>query len=286
PEPGTLLARRGALTLTDAMLRAMLDREPEETRATLLRDPAALGQWVRGRMLRLMLLQEAAAAQFDQRPEVKARAEEARQAAIADAYLESLSRPDPDYPGEAELRAAYEASRARLMQPRQYHLAQIFLAVPPGAPPTREKEAERRLKELRAQATAPRNRVEFAELARRHSEERGTAAQGGDLGWVPEDRLLPAIREAVAGLPEGAIGEPLRTADGWHLIRMLGTRPAAPAPFEEVRERLATALRRDRENERARLALNEMLRREPVQIDEIQLARFAEGARKAAEAAR
>jgi len=58
-------------------------------------------------------------------------------------------------------------------------------------------------------------------------------------------------------------------------VRVDGTRPAAPAPLEDVRAQIVAALRQQRTQELTRAALNDMLRREPIQIDEIQLGRLA-----------
>lgn len=279
------LARRGDAVLTEAALREMLARETPESREALLRDPQALSAFLRLRMLRLALLEEARAQRFDQRPEVAARAEQARNDAIAEAFLEQLSRPDPAWPPEAEIRSVYEANSTRFMQPRQYRLSQIFLAVPQGAPAEAEAAALRRLRDYRAQAGAPanaRNRADFAELARRHSEDRASAPEGGALGWLREDALMEPIREAVAGLEEGALSEPVRTPQGLHLLRVEATRPAGPAPLAEVRDGIVAALREQRRQELTRLALNEMLRREPIRIDEIALGRLAPPARSAA----
>jgi peptidylprolyl isomerase len=276
-----MLARRGDLALTEASLRALLDREPPETREQLLRDPQALVQFVRNRMLRLALLEEARTQRFDQRPEVAARAEQARQDAIADAFLDTLSRPEAGFPSDAEIQSVYDANRTRFLVPRQYRLAQIFLAVPQGREAD-DAAAQRKLREWRAQATAARNRVEFAELARRHSEDRASAPRGGVLDWLREDRMLEPIRNAVSGLEEGAISEPVRTEQGWHLLRLEGTRPAGPAPLTEVRDQIVALLRQQRSQDLGRLALNEMLRREPIQIDEIQLGRLAAGLRQGA----
>jgi len=272
-QPAQVIARRGALTLTESGLRELLDREPAEQREALLRDPAALSQFVRGRMLRLALQEEAKAQRFDVRPEVAARAEQARVEAIVEAFLESLGRPDAAFPSEAEIRAVYDANQARFMVPRQYRLTQIFLAVPQGAAKPLEDEALRKLREWRTQATQPRNRADFADLARRFSEDRNNPNRG-TIDWTREDRLIEPVRDVVGGLEEGAISEPIRTTEGFHLVRVDGTRPAAPAPLEEVRGQIVTALRQQRTQELTRVALNDMLRREPIQIDEIQLGRL------------
>ncbi len=283
-EGADVIARRGDLALTVGALRSLLERETPEARAALLRDPEALTQFVRNRMLRLALMEEAKAQRFDQQPEVIARAEQARQDAIAVAFLESRSRPDAAWPSEEEVQAVYDANRTRFMLPRQYRLSQIFLAVPKGAAKDVEEAALKRLRDWRGQATAAnaRNRVDFAELAKRHSEDRGSAARGGALDWVREDRMIEPIREAVAGMQEGALSQPIRSEQGFHLVRLEGTRPAGPAPLPEVREAIVAAMRQQRAQELTRLVLNEMLRREPIRIDEIALGRVASGLAPAA----
>ncbi len=264
-----VVAERGTTTLTLGALRQMLDALDPEERHRLTQDPAALAQFVRGRLVQMALLDEAHAQQWDQRPEIAARAEQARQAAIVDSYVASQTRPDPGFPSEAEVQAAYEANKPRFAVPRQYHLAQIFIALPAGAPQAAEDAAQKKLTELRQALARPH--ADFAELARKQSEDRGSGAQGGDLGWVREDQLLPGIRAAVSGLSEGAVSDPVRTPDGWHLIRLAGTRPAGTAPLAEVRDSVVAALRQDHQTQAVRAYLATMLRQTPIQINEIAL---------------
>jgi peptidylprolyl isomerase len=273
PEPaGAIVARRGEVTLTDQQVRALLAELPDDSRRQLTRDHGALGGFIRNRLLIMSLAAEAEAAQAERQPEVARRLERARQEALAEAYLESLTILPADYPAEAELQATYEANRAQFMVPRQYRLAQIFLAAPAGAG---GEAALRRMREYRTQLTAARNRADFADLARRHSEDRTTAPRGGELEWTREDRLLPAVRDVAKGLEDGAISEPIRSPDGWHLVKLIGTRAAAPAAFADVRAELVALLRQQRGADLRRQTLNELLRRAPVMVDEIQLGRLA-----------
>jgi parvulin-like peptidyl-prolyl isomerase len=269
--PAAVVARRGEVTLTDQQLRAILAELPDDARRQLARDPAAMGGFIRNRLLSLSLAAEAEAAQLDRLPDIARRLERARQEALAEAYVESLSVLPVDYPGDAELQATYEANRSQFMVPRQYRLAQIFLAAPAG--PAGDA-ALRRLRDYRTQLTTARTRADFADLARRHSEDRTTAARGGELEWTREDRLLPAVRDVAKGLEDGAVSEPIRSSDGWHLVKLLGTRAAAPATFADIRQELVALLRQQRAADLRRLALNELLRRAPVLVDEIQVGRL------------
>ena len=87
------------------------------------------------------------------------------------------------------------------------------------------------------------------------------------------------MRDIVTGLAEGAVSEPVRTPEGWHVLRLAATRPAGPAPLADVRDQLVQALRQQRAQAIARQRLDELLRREPVQINEIELARSVTPAR-------
>ncbi len=267
-----VIARFGEIALSDGQLRGLLEDLPAERRLALQRDPVAIGAFVRDHMVALGLAATAEASRFDQQPDVRRRLEQARVEALAEAYLDSLWRSDPGFPNEAELQAVYDANRGQFMIPRRSRVAQIFLAVAPGTP---AEDAERRLRDYRSRLVAPRNRAEFADLARRYSEDRRSAVRDGDQGWAREDQLIAPIREAARGLEEGAISEPIRGPDGWHLIRLLATQPAGPAPLSEVRDELTALMRQQRAVELRRQALNDFLSRTPVMIDEIALGKLA-----------
>lgn len=271
-----VIARFGEITLSDAQLRVLLEELPAERRLVLQRDPVAVSAFVRDHMVAVGLAAEAEASRFDQQPDVRRRLERARIEALAGAYVDSLWRADPGFPNEAALQAVYDANRGQFMIPRQYRVAQIFLAVPPGAAAgAPANDAERRLRDYRERLIAPRNRADFADLARRYSEDRRSAVRGGEQGWAREDQLIAPIRDMARGLEEGAISEPIRGPDGWHLIRLLETRPAGPAPLSEVREELTALMRQQRAVELRRQALNDFLSRKPVMIDEIALGKLA-----------
>ncbi len=81
-----------------------------------------------------------------------------------------------------------------------------------------DKEAKRRLDSLK-------NRIadgdDFETLARAHSDDKGTALKGGNLGWVAPGALVPPFETAMNQLAIGEIGDPVQTQFGWHLIQVL-----------------------------------------------------------------
>jgi len=66
---------------------------------------------------------------------------------------------------------------------------------------------------------------DFAELARKHSEDPGSGKNGGDLGWFGEGKMVKPFWEAVKALKEiGDISRPVKTQYGWHIIKLTGKR--------------------------------------------------------------
>jgi peptidyl-prolyl cis-trans isomerase SurA len=82
-------------------------------------------------------------------------------------------------------------------------------------------EAQRRLQQLKHRIEAGED---FAELARSHSEDKGTAAKGGDLGWVSPGELMPKFEEIMNSLAQGEVSEPFETQFGWHIVQVLDHR--------------------------------------------------------------
>jgi peptidyl-prolyl cis-trans isomerase SurA len=65
---------------------------------------------------------------------------------------------------------------------------------------------------------------DFAGLATTTSEDPGSAAEGGDLGWTGPGVFVPEFEQVVAGLKEKEISEPFKTQYGWHIVQVLGRR--------------------------------------------------------------
>ena len=83
---------------------------------------------------------------------------------------------------------------------------------------TTPEDALRRLQQLRMRIEGG---DDFAELARAHSVDAMSAAQGGDLGWVNPGDLVPEFQRVMDSLEPGATSEPFRTQFGYHVVQVL-----------------------------------------------------------------
>ena len=267
--PDPVVAQRGTVTLTASQVREMLAAASPDVRQQMEHNPQVLLQRVRDRLVQLVLLDRARAAKWDTRPDVAYQAELAKQGAIVESFLAAQAPLPPDFPSEQEINAAYAANKSKLQLPRRYHLAQILVLAGNTGTPTASADAEKRAAELRKQIVD--GHKDFATLAKADSDDKASAANGGDLGWIREDILVPPLRKALTGLPQGAISQPVETPDGWHLLKVLGVKPAGTATLPEVRDALVRAMRQERAGQLQRQYLTEMLQAEPIRIDQVEL---------------
>jgi peptidyl-prolyl cis-trans isomerase SurA len=98
----------------------------------------------------------------------------------------------------------------------QYHLAEIFIQVPdPAEDATAQTFANAVIQQLRAGAPFPVVAAQFSQAT--------TALQGGDIGFVSLSQLDPAVASVVAGMPAGAISNPIRVPGGYDIVQMQET---------------------------------------------------------------
>jgi peptidyl-prolyl cis-trans isomerase D len=137
-----------------------------------------------------------------------------------------------------ELRAAYEAERSRFTRDEERRARHILVAVNSN----RDEAAARE----RAAAVIARLAAgeDFAALAREYSDDPGSAAQGGDLGFAPRGVFVGAFEESLFALAEGETSDPVRTEFGFHVIRLEAVRGESGLPFEEARAELLVELQR------------------------------------------
>jgi parvulin-like peptidyl-prolyl isomerase len=82
----------------------------------------------------------------------------------------------------------------------------------------------------------------FDEVARQFSSDPESKANGGDLGWVLEGSLPPALRKAAAGLAKGEVSAPVAAFGRWYVLKLVDRRDAKTSTFADVRERLGSEL--------------------------------------------
>ncbi|MBK1692985.1 SurA N-terminal domain-containing protein [Ectothiorhodospira mobilis] len=147
----------------------------------------------------------------------------------------------------AELRRQYEMQRDRFTTPEERRAAQILIRVPEGADEDAVQAAREAAREARDRV---QNGESFGKVAREVSDDRLTAGEGGDLGWLQRGDLGNALDGVLFTMAPGEVSHPVRTAEGFHLLKLESVRPPQTEPFEAVRERLEADLRARRAESR------------------------------------
>jgi peptidyl-prolyl cis-trans isomerase SurA len=123
---------------------------------------------------------------------------------------------------DQELDTAYAQNKATLPQrPAMVSLKQIIVA--PKPTPASKRAARAKAESLLVQISRG---ADFGELARKHSQDPGSGAQGGDLGWNRRGNMVKEFDEMMFALPVGRVSPIVETQFGYHIIRVDRAQPA------------------------------------------------------------
>lgn len=188
--------------------------------------------------------------------EVKALMKVINNVRLSQEYFEAKIKPKADnlVIPEEELRAYYNANSAKYDK-SQVKARHILI-----------RESEEKAKDIYNQLKA--NPKKFSELAEKFSEDKGSAARGGDLGFFGHGRMVPEFEAAAFSLPIGVISEPVKSQFGWHIIIVDEKKEEAPQPFEEARASIENELKREKSQGVIDAAIEEVKGSLNLKIDE------------------
>ena len=133
-------------------------------------------------------------------------------------YRDQQIRPEmiTDADIEAEARRIYEETRSRIDgNGGMTKPAHILVMVKQKADEAQQKAAKERIDSI---YNALQNGADFAELAKKCSDDKGTAANGGELQWIAKGMTLKEFEDAAWALEKGQMSKPVLSPAGWHII--------------------------------------------------------------------
>src|SRR5215469_7693914 len=139
-------------------------------------------------------------------------------------------------PTDADLLKMYNQSLDQFRTPERVHARHILLMTQ-GKPPAEEAKIKAQAEDLLKQIKAGAN---FEELAKKNSQDPGSASKGGDLGWVARGQMVAEFEKACFTLKPGETSNVIKTEYGYHIVQVLAHEQAHLQPFEEVKAQLAT----------------------------------------------
>lgn len=268
-EAAPVLGKAGDIEITSQELRESIAGIENGGNPNLTKDTAALSQYTRALLVQRLVLRQALEKRWDQEPAVIAKLVRAREATLAESYLEAASVPEKSYPTEAQLKEAYDANRAQFVIPKSFRLAQIYINTASGS---EDSAAKAKLAAIQKQLSAKGS--DFPAIAKGSSDDPASAAQGGEIGWLTEDQIQPEIRMKLPKLTLNMVSEPILLKDGWHILKVLDIREARTPTLDEIRDNLVTNLKAEQSRINRQQFIAELLKKHPLAINEIELTKL------------
>lgn len=168
-----------------------------------------------------LIVQEAQKAGIDKQPEFLIREDLGRRKLLTSMYLQDYVKKNPVT--DADTKAAYEQYK-KAYGDKEYNARHILV----------KTEAE--AKDIIAQLNKG---GDFAKLAKEKSIDPGSKEKGGDLGWFSPASMVKPFSDVAVNLQKGSISaNPVQTQFGWHVIKLIDTRPSQPMPYEKLKDGL------------------------------------------------
>jgi len=138
---------------------------------------------------------------------------------------------------EDELRQYYTANEKRYSTPEERRASHILVKADKGAPAAERDKARAKAESLLAEVR--KNPASFADLARKNSDDPGSAERGGDLDFFARGAMVKPFEDAAFGLKQGEISGIVESDFGFHIIQVTGARGGDKKSFDSVRAEIA-----------------------------------------------
>lgn len=136
----------------------------------------------------------------------------------------------------------YEKNASQFATPEMVRARHILIRSDDKASPEDQAKAKTRIEEIAQRIKAGED---FGEVAKETSEDPGSGAQGGELGWFEKGRMVPEFEKAAFALKPGDVSEPVKTQFGYHLIQLEEHKDAGQKPLDEVKDQIRQRLAQD-----------------------------------------
>lgn len=148
----------------------------------------------------------------------------------------------------AQVRKYYDEHRGEFEAKQERQASHILIAVDAGASDAEKQKAREKAEDLARQLK--QSPARFAELAKQHSQDPGSAANGGDLGFFGRGTMPKPFEQAVFAMKPGEVSGPVETEYGFHVIRLASVKGGETRSFEEARGQIETELKRQQAGRR------------------------------------
>jgi peptidyl-prolyl cis-trans isomerase C len=164
---------------------------------------------------------------------------------------------------DADVSDFYTKNPDKFQEPEAVHAAHILIRNPENADDAAKKKARTEAQSVLAQI---KKGGDFAALAKQHSQDPGSAANGGDLGFVPKGQTVPAFEQAAFALKPGQISGVVESPFGFHIIKLIAHRDGRAVPLQEVKAQIEQFLKQQKMQEKTAAYVEKLKAKAKVEI--------------------
>ncbi|MEO7129349.1 MAG: SurA N-terminal domain-containing protein [Rhodoferax sp.] len=167
-----------------------------------------------------------------------------------------------------DVKTYYEQNAARLSGQEERRASHILIAVPKDATAAQRDKAKARAEEILAMVK--KDPASFAEIAKKYSQDPGSAAKGGDLDYFTRDAMVKPFADAVFGMKTGDISGVVPTEYGFHIIKLTGIKEPKTRSFEEMKPEIEANLKNQQAQQKFAQAADDFTNSVYEQSDSLQ----------------
>jgi peptidyl-prolyl cis-trans isomerase D len=163
---------------------------------------------------------------------------------------------------QADLQAYYDQHRDQYRTPEQVKVSHILIKTLGKTDDKGVSEAQQRAEDLLKQLKAG---AKFEDLAKKYSEDPGSAKENGSLGWIEKGRTVPEFEKVAFSLPKGQMSDVVKTSYGFHIIRVDDKRDAHMKTLDEVKGEIEPIVKQQKTEDMAQKQASDLLQQAKTQ---------------------
>lgn len=269
PPAADVVARIGGEVITVADIEAEIGSKPAFVRARY-QAPERKKEFLDGLVRWAVMAREARNLGFDRDPDVQRAWKREMINKMIERDFEEKTKTDE--PSDAEIEAYYKERGEEFQRPDQVRVNQIFT--------TDAAKAERLAREARAlaaklNAQKERNDRPYNAFVFQNTDDKETRARAGDLGFFDREttKLPKEVVEAAFAIKDvGDVAGPVKSAQGFHVLRLVQKRPGFSRPLAEVKPELIRRIKQERRAKQLQAWIDDMHKRYKIEVFEDRLA--------------
>jgi peptidyl-prolyl cis-trans isomerase C len=163
---------------------------------------------------------------------------------------------------DVEVKEFYDKNPDRFKRPETVRASHILLRIDPAADEATKKQTRAKIDDVLKRA---KGGEDFATLAQQNSQD-GSAPQGGDLGYFPKEKMVPAFADVAFALKTGEISDVVTTQFGVHVIKVTDRKAAGTVPLEEVSPQVRKFLTEQKKQQQAQAFIAQVRQKAKIEV--------------------